>query len=84
MICFNQYLKITKNIENSHDMLKENDNEIRELAEEELKKAEGESRKLENELQVLLLPKDPSDNNNKICIIKLRCNLTRINNFIAN
>ena len=64
MICFNQYLKITKNIENSHDMLKENDNEIRELAEEELKKAEGESRKLENELQVLLLPKDPSDNNN--------------------
>ena len=64
MICFNQYLKITKNIENSHDMLKENDDEIRELAEEELKKAEGESRKLENELQVLLLPKDPSDNNN--------------------
>ena len=62
--CFNQYLKITKNIENSHDMLKEDDNEIRELAEEELKKAEGESRKLENELQVLLLPKDPSDNNN--------------------
>ena len=64
MICFNQYLKITKNIENFHDMLKENDNEIRELAEEELKKVEGESRKLENELQVLLLPKDPSDNNN--------------------
>ena len=64
MICFNQYLKITKNIENSHDMLKENDNEIRGLAEEELKKSEGESRKLENELQVLLLPKDPSDNNN--------------------
>jgi peptide chain release factor 1 len=64
MICFNQYLKITKNIENAHDMIKEDDNEIRELAEEELKKAEGESRKLENELQVLLLPKDPSDNNN--------------------
>ena len=64
MICFNQYLKITKNIENSREMLKESDKEIRELAEEELKKAEGESRKLENELQVLLLPKDPSDNNN--------------------
>ena len=64
MICFNQYLKITKNIENSHDMLKENDKEIRELAEDELKSAEDESRKLENELQVLLLPKDPSDNNN--------------------
>ena len=64
MICFNQYLKITKNIENSHDMLKENDKEIRELAEDELKRAEDESRKLENELQVLLLPKDPSDNNN--------------------
>ncbi len=64
MICFNQYLKITKNIENSHDMLKENDKEIRELVEDELKRAEDESRKLENELQVLLLPKDPNDNNN--------------------
>ena len=62
--CFNQYLKITKNIENSREMLKEDDREIRELAEEELKKAEDESRKLENELQVLLLPKDPSDNSN--------------------
>jgi peptide chain release factor 1 len=45
-------------------MLKENDKEIRELVEDELKRAEDESRKLENELQVLLLPKDPSDNNN--------------------
>ncbi len=45
-------------------MLKENDREIRGLAEEELKKAEDESGKLENELQVLLLPKDPSDNSN--------------------
>ena len=62
--CFNQYLKITKNIENSSEMLKEDDREIRKLAEEELKKAEDESRKLENELQVLLLPKDPSDNSN--------------------
>ena len=64
MTCFNQYLEITKNIENSREMLKENDREIRGLAEEELKKAEDESGKLENELQVLLLPKDPSDNSN--------------------
>ena len=64
MTCFNQYLKITNNIKNSRDMLKEDDKEIRELAEEELKKVEAESRKLENELQVLLLPKDPSDNSN--------------------
>jgi len=45
-------------------MLKENDKEIQELAEDEIKKAEIKSKKLETELQVLLLPKDPNDNSN--------------------
>ena len=44
--------------------LKENDKELQELAIEELKKAEIESKQLENKLQVLLLPKDPNDSNN--------------------
>ena len=64
VLCFNNYLDINKNIENSREVLKENDKEIQELAIEELKKAEIESKQLETKLQVLLLPKDPNDSNN--------------------
>ena len=64
VVCFNNYLDINKNIENSREVLKENDKELQELAIEELKKAEIESKQLENKLQVLLLPKDPNDSNN--------------------
>ena len=64
VLCFNNYLDINKNIENSREVLKENDKEIQELAIEELKKAEIESKQLENKLQILLLPKDPNDSNN--------------------
>ena len=64
VLCFNNYLDIKKNIENSREVLKENDKELRELAIEELKKAEIESKQLENKLQILLLPKDPNDSNN--------------------
>ncbi len=64
VVCFNNYLDANKNIENSKEMLKENDKEIQELAEDEIKKAEIKSKELENELQVLLLPKDPNENSN--------------------
>ena len=64
VLCFNNYLDIKKNIENSREVLKENDKELQELAIEELKKAEIESKQLENKLQILLLPKDPNDSNN--------------------
>ena len=64
VICFNNYLDINKNIENSQEMLKEDDKEIQELAAEEIKKSEILSKELESELQVLLLPKDPNDNSN--------------------
>ena len=40
VICFNNYLDINKNIENSQEMLKEDDKEIQELAAEEIKKSE--------------------------------------------
>ena len=64
VLCFNNYLDINKNIENSREVLKENDKELQELAIEELKKDEIESKQLENKLQILLLPKDPNDSNN--------------------
>jgi len=64
VICFNNYLDTNKNIESSKELLKENDKEIQKLAEDEIKKAEIKSKKLESEIQILLLPKDPNDNSN--------------------
>ncbi|MCG8378654.1 MAG: peptide chain release factor 1 [Proteobacteria bacterium] len=62
--CFNEYRKASDDIENAREMLKDNDKELQELAAEELKQAELEHERLDNELQVLLLPKDPADNSN--------------------
>lgn len=62
--CFNEYRKTSEDIESAREMLKDGDKEIQELAAEELKRAEAEHNRLDNELQVLLLPKDPADNSN--------------------
>ncbi len=62
--CFNDYRKTVENIENAREMLKDSDKEIQELAAEELKQAETEHERLDSELQILLLPKDPADNSN--------------------
>lgn len=62
--CFNQYRKTTEDIESAKEMLKDSDKEIQELAQEELKQAEEEHDRLDSELQVLLLPRDPADNSN--------------------
>ena len=62
--CFEKYIEVAKQIENSREMLKENDKEIQQLAIEELKKIELEAEELQNKLQLLLLPKDPNDKSN--------------------
>jgi len=45
-------------------LLKEDDAELQQLAKQEMKEIEDNLLKLEDELQVALLPKDPNDNNN--------------------
>lgn len=62
--CFNDYLKIAEDIKNAKIMMKDPDEDIQKLAVLELKDSEEKYKKLELELQVLLLPKDPADDNN--------------------
>jgi peptide chain release factor 1 len=62
--CFNEYRQTVKDIESAKEMLKDNDKEMQELAAEELKEAEENHDRLDSELQLLLLPKDPADNSN--------------------
>lgn len=56
------YLKTLTNIEENKNLL--NDNELGELAKEELKNLESTQILLENELKILLLPKDANDERN--------------------
>lgn len=57
-----EYLKTLDNIEENKTLL--NDAELGELAKEELKNLEELKPKLEEELKILLLPKDPNDERN--------------------
>ena len=67
---FNAYQQAQENLDSANEMLKEDDAEMREMAQEELKIAKAEIERLETELQVLLLPKDPNDDSN--CFLEVR------------
>lgn len=62
--CYQQYQQALDDLNNAKEMLKDNDPDMRELAEEELKDAQERQDSLSSQLQVLLLPKDPNDDNN--------------------
>ncbi len=62
--CFSAYLRAQEAIASAREMQADQDEEIRALADEELKLAKSRSQTLERELQVLLLPKDPADSSN--------------------
>lgn len=66
-----EYKEVQKTIDDSLAILdEESDEEIRELAREELSKSKQRIGVIENELKVLLLPKDPNDEKNVIVEIR--------------
>ena len=68
---FTEYKDCKKNIEDSLAMLsEESDEELLELAKEELNESKKRVEELENELKILLLPKDPNDDKNVIVEIR--------------
>lgn len=67
---FNAYQQAQETLKSAEEMLLEDDAEIREMAQEEIQQAKQEIDNLENELQVLLLPRDPNDDNN--CFLEIR------------
>ncbi len=68
---YSAYKKAKQDIEDSLALLEEeNDEEMRELAKEELSDAKKRVEKLEQELKILLLPKDPNDDKNIILEIR--------------
>nr|WP_288555548.1 peptide chain release factor 1 [uncultured Mediterraneibacter sp.] len=68
---YKEYKKCNQNIEDSLVMLEEeSDEEMRELAKEELSESRARVAELEQELKILLLPKDPNDDKNVIVEIR--------------
>jgi peptide chain release factor 1 len=58
------YKKVEEEIEESHSLLAESDEEIKELAKAELQSLKERQAALEEEIKILLLPQDPRDDKN--------------------
>ena len=65
---YREYKKVKNDLEEAKAML--DDKELRELAEVEMIEAKEKLPKIEEELKILLIPKDPNDDNNVICEIR--------------
>ncbi|MBR3697327.1 MAG: peptide chain release factor 1 [Clostridia bacterium] len=68
VIKYREYKTVEKNMMEAKEML--SDPEMKELAEIEYEESKEKLPKLEEELKILLIPKDPNDDNNVICEIR--------------
>ena len=66
--CYRKYKKVLQEISDAKEMIK--DPEMEEMAKEELTNLDVEKERLEGELQILLIPKDPNDSKNVIVEIR--------------
>ena len=68
VVKYREYKSVKQNMDEAKEML--NDPEMKELAEIEYEESKEKLPKLEEELKILLIPKDPNDDNNVICEIR--------------
>ena len=68
VIKFREYKKVKQNMEEAEELMQ--DPEMKELAETEYYSAKEELPKIEEELKILLIPKDKDDDKNIICEIR--------------
>jgi peptide chain release factor 1 len=61
---YRAYKKVQEGIQDSQELLQESDEEIKELAKAELQTLKERLANIEEELKILLLPKDPGDEKN--------------------
>ena len=65
---YREYKRLEKTIEENQELLK--DPELKELAQMEIDEAREKLPKVEEEIKILLIPKDPDDDKNIICEIR--------------
>ena len=66
VICYEQIKMVASEISDNQSLIQDAscDNELRELVQEEIKVCESKLETLENEIRILLIPKDPNDQSN--------------------
>jgi peptide chain release factor 1 len=68
---YDKYMKVAKNLDDNLEIINNpNDKELQELAEQELAELEIEKARLEEEIKVILIPRDPNDNKDVIMEIR--------------
>lgn len=65
-----EYISVLDQIADDKEMLEGDDEDLKEIAQEELPELEAQQAQLEKKLKRLLLPKDPMDNKNLILEIR--------------
>ncbi len=67
---FKSYETVISELADSNELLKDNDPDIKEMAKDEIEILTGKQAALEDELKILLIPKDPLDDKNVIIEIR--------------
>ncbi|MGE5568087.1 MAG: peptide chain release factor 1 [Rhodospirillales bacterium] len=67
---YREWKTVRRNLEQARQMLEDSDPELRAMAEEEVARMTPEFARLEEELKILLLPKDPNDEKNVLLEIR--------------
>src|SRR5215467_5474099 len=67
---FREWKKVDDSLKQARGMLQESDPDLRAMAEMEVAQLEPEIAKIEDELKILLLPKDPNDEKNVVLEIR--------------
>jgi len=67
---FNRFRSAEQDLASAEEMFKDDDPDMREMAQDEYKSAKESVATLELELEILLLPKDPNDDKN--CFVEIR------------
>ncbi len=70
VFAFREYKQVAQNIEESSELLKDGDEEIKDLAREDVRTSTERLKELELELKLLLIPKDPNDEKNIVMEIR--------------
>ena len=66
----NQFISVSNQLNDDIEILKSDDNDLKEIAKSEIEELNKELEKLEKELKILLLPHDPTDDKNTIIEIR--------------
>ena len=66
----NEYAKVIDDIDFNREMINSDDEEMRELAKQELPGLQQKKEQFEKQIRTLLIPKDPQDEKN--CILEIR------------